>query len=303
MDTKKGLIVLSVVLGILLLIAAIWGFNQNRQKSQALTENQELSSELTELNELKAELEQEVDSLQQEYLVLADENESLAGNLSDAEARLASVESDLRSARKRSASEINNLRAEIQALIEAKTTLETSIQQVQAENDSLRMVAGMLEEELGTARQENEDLAQLNRSIQDEVKRLTLANFKATAFQVDLQRKNDKATSKARRARTIAIDFDLTNVPEEYQGVRTLYLAITDSQGNPIPEPNLIKANVVVNGQTMELLAIKAKEVNIETNQRLSFTHELEDKLDKGYYRVAVYTDIGLLGASSFRLS
>jgi hypothetical protein len=47
---------------------------------------------------------------------------------------------------------------------------------------------------------------------------------------------------------------------------------------------------------------VQQKDTDIVENQRLTFNYELEDKLKSGYYRVAVYTDIGLLGASSFRL-
>ena len=57
-----------------------------------------------------------------------------------------------------------------------------------------------------------------------------------------------------------------------------------------------------MNGQPTDIIAAESKEVNITADQRLTFTHELADKLSTGYYRVALYTDIGLLGANSFRL-
>ncbi|MEL6926433.1 MAG: hypothetical protein AAFO94_20485 [Bacteroidota bacterium] len=77
---------------------------------------------------------------------------------------------------------------------------------------------------------------------------------------------------------------------------------ITDEKATPIKLTNPIQAEVSVNGQTMQLQAAEAKEVNIEANQRLSFSHDLSEKLGSGYYRVVAYTDIGLLGATSFRL-
>jgi hypothetical protein len=52
----------------------------------------------------------------------------------------------------------------------------------------------------------------------------------------------------------------------------------------------------------VELIAARARDVNITASQRLSFTHDLEDRLRPGFYRVSVFTDIGLLGAASFRL-
>ena len=160
----------------------------------------------------------------------------------------------------------------------------------------------MLEEDLGLAREENKALANLNKSIQEEVDRLTLRDFKATAFRVETEKKNNKATAKSRRARRLKVSFDLTQVPPEYQGLRPIYLVISDEQATPIKLDNPIKAQVAVNGQPTDLIAAESKEVNIAQNQRLSFTHDLAERLKSGYYRIAVYTDIGLLGASSLRL-
>ncbi len=302
MKDKQGLIILAVILGVLLIGAAIWGVTQNRAKNQLKAENTELTGTVEELEALRADLVREVDSLQQEYTILAEQNTELQGSLSEAQEKVAATEAALANAKARSSSEINSLRAEIQQLMALKAELQSNISAVQAENDSLRAVTGILEADLSAARDENQALANLNQSIQSEVERLTLANFKATAFQVDLERGNEKVTARARRARTIRISFDLTDVPPKYQGLRTLYLTIADEQGTPIQAANPVKAQTVVNNQTMDIIAVKAKDVDITANQRLSFVYDLEDKLKAGYYRVGVYTDIGMLGASSIRL-
>lgn len=302
MKDRQGLIILAVILGILLVGAGIWGITQNRAKNKLAAENTELNGSLEELEALRADLVREVDSLQQEYTVLAEQNTELQGSLTEAQDKIAATETALRNAKARSSSEINSLRAEIQQLMALKEDLQANITAVQAENDSLRAVTGILESDLSAARDENQALANLNQSIQTEVERLTLANFKAQAFQVELERGNEKATAKARRARTIRVSFDLTDVPAKYQGLRTLYLTISDEQGTPINATNPIKAQTVVNNQTMDIIAVKAKDMDITANQRLSFVYDLEDKLNPGYYRVAVFTDIGMLGASSVRL-
>ena len=302
MKAKQGLTILAVILGILLIIAAIWGFNQNSKRKALESQNTELTGTVEDLEELRTDLLQEVDSLQQEFSLLAEQNGQLQGSLASAQETIAKTEVALRNAKAQSSTEINGLRAEIQKLLALKTQLESNINAVQAENDSLRIVTGMLEADLGVARDENQTLANLNKSIQEEVNRLTLANFKASAFQVDLEQKNEKVTTKARRVRTIRTSFDLTNVPAEYQGVSTLYLVITDDKGTPVAAANPIKAQTVSNNQKMDIIAVKAKDVDITENQRLSMVYDLEDKLSAGYYRVAIYTDIGLLGASSLRV-
>jgi chromosome segregation ATPase len=302
MKQQQGFIIAIVLLALLLIGAGIWGFQQNKARKQLEAQNSELTGTVDELEELRAELVSEVDSLQEEYYVLAEQNTELEGSLSSAQSTIAQKEAAIRNIKAQNTSEINGLRAQIQELIQIKTSLESDIGKMQAENDSLRTVAGMLESDLNVARQENEALANFNRAIEEEVERLTLANFTASAFQVTLERGNDKATAKARRARAIRTSFDLTNVPPKYQGLRTLYLTISNEQGTPITSKNPIKAQTVANGQKMDIIAVKAKDVDISENQRLSFVYDLEEKLDPGYYRVAVFTDIGMLGASSVRL-
>lgn len=302
MNNNKGLIALAVILGLALIGALIWGFNRSSQADTLASEKEELTNEYEQMTQLRDDLASQVDSLSLAYENLATENTNLSGSLANTQQELQSAQNALARAKRNSAAEINDLRAQIQELIEARSGLESSLVRLQAENDSLRTRTGVLEVDLGEARNENETLNRLNNAMQGEVERLTLANFKATAFNVELRQRNDKVTTRSGRARNIVVNFDLANVPEKYQGVRPVYLVITDENGNAINPTGATKATATVNGQSMDLLAQEIKEVNIEESQRLSFTHELDDKLDDGYYRVSVFTDIGLLGASNFRL-
>lgn len=299
---KKGLIIIAAILALLLLVAGWWGLNQKRESDELAQENQMLNSSLNDLQLLKEDLSKEVDSLRTAYVSLADENTALEGSLAEVESRLAQKDAALRSSKNQNVSQVNSLRAEIQELLATKSELEETIYTIQAENDSLRSVTGRLEADLSEVRADNQALSKLNNTIQDELKRLTLTNFKATAFQVETERRSSKATAKSGRTRRIKVTFDLTNVPAEYQGTRPLYLVITNENGVPIASNNPIETQSVVGGQRMDLISQEAKEVNVGDSQRLSFTHELSEKLDRGFYRASVYTDIGLLGAASFRL-
>lgn len=302
MNTRIILIAIAIILAILLGLSVWRGMSLNKEKTSLLSEKENLQQELQGLGEIRDALEKEVDSLQNAYFTLAEENETLQGSLANAQKELAQKSASLRNAQVKSNSEVNDLKAQIQNLLQIKTDLETSIFAIQAENDSLKLRTGVLEESLSVAKEENEALNNLNRTIQDELKKLTLANFKASAFRVEVEQKNTKVTAKSNRARKISVTFDLTEVPEEFHGVRPLYLTISDDQGTPIKVDNPIQAQAVVNGQKMDLIAVETKEINMTTSQRLSFTHNLSEKLAPGFYRAAVFTDIGLLGATSFRL-
>jgi len=301
-NRNSGLLVVALIAGVIAVAAIIWGFTQSNAKSQLKAENQVMTEQMDELAQLRTDLEQEVDSLREEYEYLASDNEMLSGNLKDTEAKLVRTERALRNAKNAAAGESNNLKAQIEELLAAKSELEMNIVQLQAENDSLRVRTGQLEQDLQVSEQDRESLANLNKTIQEEVKRLTLANFKASGFKVNTLQRKGKMEVRAKRVKTVEVTFDLASVPAEYQGVRPIYLTITDESGTPIQTESPVMADIVVNGQEMSLVAVEAKEVNIGTSQRLSFTHEVNEKMEAGLYQASVYTDIGLLGASSFQL-
>jgi predicted nucleic acid-binding Zn-ribbon protein len=267
-----------------------------------MSENTVLTEAIGGLGNIKKELETEVDRLMAEYEALAAENESLEGSLAKAKADIAKKAAEIRNAKASSTAEVNNLRAEIQNLLAIKAELENNIQAMQVENDSLRARTGVLEQDLSLAKEDIVALNELNNAMQQEVRKLTLANFKATAFDVVVGQKNDKVTARSKRARKITVNFELMNVPNEYQGIRPLYLSITDTNGVPVNATNPYTTKVTVNGQPMDLIAVDAKEVDLIDNQRLSLSYEVDEKLQAGFYRATVYTDIGLLGAVSFKL-
>ena len=302
MDSKKGLVAIIIILLLLLMGVGFWAYKTNKAVKTEKAKNAELSSEINGLNSLKDKLTMEVDSLQSAYAELELENETLQGTIEENAKTITAKDAAIRRAKRQAQKETAGLKAQIEQLLSEKSQLESSIYSLQAENDSLRNVTGQLTADLASAKSENKALAKLNATIQDELKALTLANFKASAFRVEVEKNRPKATAKSRRAKRVLVSFDLTGVSPKYQGVRPLYLVITDDKGTPIKNSNPINAQVTVNGQMMDIQAVKQQNVDIEENQRLSFSHQLESRLKRGYYRVAVYTDIGLLGAASFRL-
>ena len=305
MDGKQGFNLLAIILTILLLLIGGWGYWQNSSKRSLEVENDRLEKELEDLIDLKEDIASDVDSLENKLAVLTEENATLQNSLDDAASQIARKNAAVKANEQKvvaSAKEINNLRAEIQGLLESKDELEISIEELQFENDSLKTLAGVLKKDLTKARKDNQELANMNRAMEEELQRLTLSNFKATAFQVEIERRKPKVTSKSKLARRILVTFDLTNVPEEFHGVRPVYMAITDRNGNPIKTQNPVQATISVQNQNMELIAVKSQNVNVTNSQRLSFKHDIDPRLSEGYYRVSTYTDIGLLGSSTFRL-
>lgn len=294
-------------IALLLLLLALLGAGvimliQTRKANTLRSEKERIENELEGVNRLKEELKSEVDSLQEAYLNLSAENESLRESVVAVEKELTQkIAQAQKQSKNNSNKQINGLKAEIQALLASKAELENIIGQLQAENDSLRVRTGDLERDLSVAQDEKAALSKLNKTIQDELLRMAVPSFQATAFQVEVEQRRPVATAKSAKARRILVTFDLANVPEKFRGLRPLYLVITNEQGVPISGSE-IPVKSTVNGQVVELIAARARDVNITASQRLSFAHDLEDRLRAGFYRVSVFTDIGLLGAASFRL-
>lgn len=302
MKSKNGFIAAIVILALLLIGTLVWGVGKNTKVKNLESDNTEVEAALGAMTQLRDDLSREVDSLAGEYDLLASENVELSGQLAGSKDDLANAQSALSRAKRNSASEINDLRVQIQALQDAKAGLQSSISAMQAQNDSLRIRTGVLEGDLAQTTTEKEALSNINETMQGEIKQLTYENFKATAFEISPEVKRGNATAKSSRARRIAISFDVANVPQEFQGVRPVYVVITDDTGTPIPRSDYIPVTIQLNGQSQDIMPVETREENIGESQRLSIAHELEDKLNAGYYRLAVFTDVGLLGASTFRL-
>ncbi|MEM6772938.1 MAG: hypothetical protein AAF597_20330, partial [Bacteroidota bacterium] len=244
----------------------------------------------------------------------AADNAQLKGELAEAQKTAQAALYDMRRAQKSRKNDNDvayQMRLQIEDLITARANLERNLLELEEENATLRKDNVALRQNLSTAKTEayelakkSENLETINKRMESEISAITLGAFKATAMQVDLFRgnKGTKITSDASRVKRMSVSFDLTDVPDKYLGVRPIYLVMTDQSGTPVISENPVRAKAIVNGAEMNVIALEGRDVNVEKNQRISFTHELDTKLEKGFYRVQILTDLGLLGAQNIQL-
>ena len=311
---KKQLTILAVLLGLLFLGALVWGITRNSAVGELETEKATITAEAEQLEILRDKLAAEVDSLGSAYESAVADNESLRGELTEAQKLAQAALYDMRQAQKSRKNDNKvayQMRLQIEDLLNARANLETRLAEVEEENQTLRQANVTLRQDLSTAKTEayenakkSENLENMTRTMEKQINEMTLGAFRATAIQVDMFRGNnaDKLTNNASRVKRMTVSFDLTNVPDEYLGVRPLYLVLTDQSGTPVKSENPVRAKAIVNGAAMDLIALEGRDVNIEKNQRLSFTHDLDVKLDAGAYRAQLFTDVGLLGAGTVNL-
>ncbi|NJC26563.1 hypothetical protein [Neolewinella antarctica] len=311
---KKNLTIIAVILGLLFLASLIWGITRNSAATEYEADNLTMSAEVDQLEILRARLESQVDSIGEVYEAAAADNIELKGQLSTAQQTTKNALADMRRAQKKSTNDTDvayQMRLQIEDLINARAMIETNLAELETENQTLRKENVTLRRDLSEtktiayqAQKTADNMETMNRSMASEIEALSLGNFKATAMQVDLLRGSSgtKVTANASRARRVNVSFDLSDVPEKYLGVRPIYLVMTDQSGTPVMSENPVRAKATVNGAKMDLIALEGRDVNIERSQRLSFTHELDDKLEAGIYRAQIFTDIGFLGAASVNL-
>lgn len=311
---KKSLTIVAILLALLFLATLFWGISQKNNAGELTVANTEMSAEVDQLSLLRANLERQVDSLGTIYETAVSDNESLKGQLAEAQDVTKRALYDMRQAQKSRKNDNDvayQMRVQIEDLINARANLETSLIALEAENQELRKANVVLRQDLSDAKtaaynfeKKSDNLETMTQSMEKQITEMTLGAFKASAIQVDMYQgsKGTKVTADASRVRRMNVSFDLTNVPDKYLGVRPIYLVLSDQSGTPVTSENPVRAKAIVNGAEMDLIALEGRDVNVEKNQRISFTHDLDVKLAAGYYRAQIFTDLGLLGAANVNL-
>ncbi len=307
MSDNQNSNIYGIIVTLLLLIAAGVGFFFWQKSKTYMADSQRLATEQKALVMEKANVERELDSLSNAYSSLRTENETLNGKVNSTAAIIQQKELVIRQLKTSSAKDLDALRGQVASLQRTKIEYETIVTTLKAENDALKAENSRLSGENNQLRGEKVELSgqvqDLAKQLEEQIRKTQSATFKATSFRVELERRNDKLTTKARRVREVGIFFDLAEVPQAYQGAQKLYMVITDDKGNPVISQNPTKATVYAPTGPVEIMAQQVKAVVLENTQRLSFNYKFDERLKAGNYVVAIYCDKGLLGASSFRLA
>lgn len=264
------------------------------------TETVQHESVLDSLVRVKTDLSTELENLQASFYGMSLENDSLAERLARSTNILEEKDRTIQEIRGKSLREERVLRTQVQQLQTLKDRYETIIAILTNKNAALSAENARLR---GTADSLSGQVSDLGQRLAAQIQKTQSAQFKATAFRVEMARRNDKLTTKARRTRELTVLFELNNVPPEYQGDQKIYLAITDDRGVPIASKNPIYANIKGEKGVLEIVAQAFLQQMVAEKQSLSMVYRLDDKLKKGTYVVSVYSEKGLLGVATFRLA
>lgn len=296
----------AIVVTVLLLLAAALGFFFWQKSKNYLAENEKMEQERVALEAEKTQITTSLDSMTNAYSALRTENESLQGRVAVSAQQVQQKEAVIRQIKAASVKDLENLRAQVEELKKTKIELETIITGLRLENDQLRAQVDQLSSDNAQLKGANTELTgqvqDLAKQLEAQIKKTQSATFKATSFSVQCERRGDKLTNRARKAREIFVSFDLADVPQSYQGQQKLYMAMTDDKAIPVMSKNAVKATINAPAGPVEITAQETKDVNLTGVQRVTFGHKFDERLKPGNYVVGIYCDKGLLGSATFKL-
>lgn len=301
MRSQAILTLLTILLSLTVVITFGWGKTKEVESLEFQEKTFALTSQVNELDVLKKELQSEIDSLMIAYEEVKTANHSLQKKVSRKNKAIDEKNELIAQIQEANFERTQSLTDQIKELIEMKTNLQTTIHKVHRQNDSLVVIVEKRIEERRQARKIARDLAAQNNKLEIENDGLMLKNFKATAFRIELEGKNGKIMSKAKRIKKIKVSFDLNEIPEKYQENRPVYMVIKNEKNHPIATQALFPALIQREDQSLNIEAVMRKELDILEKQRVDFEYNIEDKMEAGYYEIEIYTDIALLGKTSFR--
>ncbi len=202
--------------------------------------------------------------------------------------------------------EVNSLlsrkNARVSELQQRNTLLQSEGSSLQNQLEDVTRQFNRVSEEHQLAVTQNDELNHqvtvLNEQLQTMAPRKVLT---ADGFKVELLKRNDKLTAKAKKVDDLIISF---NVPKEMglQGIQEVFLTISDSQNNAFRPAERTEA-IDAPGSNGMLPVHAAKTVDFSKNaQGITLSVEDIEKLKPGKYRAWAFTRHAYLGAVEFEV-
>ena len=128
--------------------------------------------------------------------------------------------------------------------------------------------------------------------------------LRANSLRVEVIRRRDKLTVKARRVRKIAVIVDLPDeLADASAGKQTIYVSLKDMAQRPLKAEDSRQVTVDAPGIMNPVTVHMSQVVDVsKAGKRLTFPYELSERLKSGIYSAELFTDKAFLGRVEFRL-
>ncbi|MFZ1677761.1 MAG: hypothetical protein WBP41_13855 [Saprospiraceae bacterium] len=302
--------VASIIMGVLLIGSIAFGVMFYNRHNESAHKAMDLS---TQLDNTRTQLQGELATLNSAYTGEIATNDTLSSELqkkvtevADLQDRIAKAKKDLKS----SLANNKEIQARLAQMEDLKVALEKDIAALRDENVALASSNHDLNTELTSTKDEvvnlNSKVMSLtaaNTKLTGRLKILAPAGFRADNFTVTSADKRDKLTTKGKKIEEITVKFDLNNIPEEYQGNRSIYLVLTQFNGNPVTVVPGKDVNLTFGEEAVNVHAADLENVDLKDRQSMTMSFEPTDNMSPGTYNLMVYSDNGYLGSTGFMVS
>jgi prefoldin subunit 5 len=289
----------AAAISILLLLSLLWGGYQWRIGGTLKKENEVLTKRTDSLRVVRDNLQKELEGLSSQLEAATAQNQSMSASLTSINEKLAEKDKVLNRLQKDNQS-LSTLRKQVNELKNLKASLSNELASIKQENARLRADNSRLT-------QENADLRRLNDKKVDsflpkEEEESSASLLGANAFRVEVMNRKEKLIVKGRRAREVAIMFDL---PEGAKGGEDeiVYLSVKDITQKPLKDAKAKQVNVNIKGVMNPVTVHLTKTVDFTRNpQRVTLKYKLDEKLKAGVYVAELFTEKLFVGKVEFRL-
>lgn len=277
---------------ILLLVGAVAYLGMNLK--QAKDEKTEMQ-ELMELDRM--EMENEYRGFTQQYDELKNtiQNDTLAQQLTAERQRAQQLLEELQRVKADDVREITRLRKE---LAEVRAVMRHYIQQI----DSLQRINQELMAENTEVKEKynaaTSQISNLNTEREQLKETVSIASqLNATNISVTPRNKRNKTAKKVKDVKSLIVNFNIARNPTAKTGGRNAYIRILKPDNTPL-----------TNGETCKF---ENKNIEVSIKKYIEYDGEelavsgiwqVEEYLQAGTYRVAIFVDEHMIGSSSFTL-
>ena len=286
---KKSVIVFLGVVILALTGGLVYLFLSLQQQKQANKDMQELA----ELDKQEMENEYERFALQYSEMKTQINNDSIVQQLTQEQMRTQQLLAELKKVKADDAREITRLKKELTTVRAVLRSYIIQVDSLNRLNESLKEENTRVNAELEQRNTQIAGLSSEKASLSEKV--AIAAQLDATNIQMLLLNKRDKTTKKLKDCRKIQVNFTITKNVTASNGVRTIYVRITNPGGNTLGGGGHFNyENRSLEGTMRKSIEYSGEEVAVTTYW------DVTQMLEGGQYRVSIFADGNMIGSRTF---
>jgi myosin heavy subunit len=220
-------------------------------------------------------------------------NDSIVQQLTQEQMRTQQLLAELKKVKADDAREITRLKKELTTVRAVLRSYIIQVDSLNRLNESLKEENTRVNAELEQRNTQIAGLSSEKASLSEKV--AIAAQLDATNIQMLLLNKRDKTTKKLKDCRKIQVNFTITKNVTASNGVRTIYVRITNPGGNTLGGGGHFNyENRSLEGTMRKSIEYSGEEVAVTTYW------DVTQMLEGGQYRVSIFADGNMIGSRTF---